>query len=358
MPLVSLQCPNCGAPLPPEAVSGTWVCAFCHNAIGVGAAPRFDPDREDDDIEKELGHLPRVVVAGQIYRLLGRLARGDSTDVFLGKRARRLTEMVVLKVLRSPADRDLLDREWRTLEHLAGSATPGAEHYARLLPQPVVRGTLIDPEGEDRPVMVYRYRSGFVHTLSEVMAVYGEGIDPRASVWMFRRVLGLLGWIHRSHFLHGAVIPPHLLVHPRDHGVVLVGFGSSQTYGAAASESLAQSPPLKASAGQRTGNGGLIARSSAFRIYYPDDVWHGAPATRGTDLVMAARCIVSALGGDLTTLGLPAAVPVPLAKILVPLAAGRVETDDAWEVMDLVITAAREAFGPPKYSRFTMPGWR
>ena len=48
------------------------------------------------------------------------------------------------------------------------------------------------------------------------------GVDPRDAAWMWRRLLVALGFAHRAGVLHGAVLPEHVLIHPGEHGLVLV----------------------------------------------------------------------------------------------------------------------------------------
>jgi hypothetical protein len=289
--------------------------------------------------------LPRVRVAGRTFALLGRLARGEGSDVFLARRDARLTELVVLKVLRVLADADLLAGEWRALAALHESTAQGAHFFTTLLPQPVAHGELVpasEPSAAPRPTSVFRWRSGFLHTLDDVVREYPAGVEPQTAVWMWKRVLEVLGWVHRSRYVHGAVLPVHWLVHPRDHGVVLVGWSRAVPY-----------------AGRATAP--LPATSAASEAYYPRAVWSGAPSSPATDITMSARCVVRALGGDPARGTLPARVPAPIADVLrahaddAPSAA---RTDDAWELMQRVGQAGRAAYGPARYHPFRMPGWR
>ena len=130
-------------------------------------------------------------------------------------------------MLRAPGDGDLLAREHEVLTALEASRAQGAPHFTRLLPQRVALGTArLGMRGElgERRVAVHRWRSGFVHTFDDVAREHPTGITAGHAVWIWKRMLELLGWIHASGWVHGAVLPPHLLVHARDHGVTLVGF--------------------------------------------------------------------------------------------------------------------------------------
>src|SRR5437773_4261505 len=119
---------------------------------------------------------PKVRVAGLPYVLLGRLGVGDGCDVFYARRDARLTELVVLKVLRAPEDADLLAREWSVLQSLHSARAAGAEHFTRLLPQPVAHGALDAPDVAARPASVFGWRSGFVHTLADVARQFPRGV--------------------------------------------------------------------------------------------------------------------------------------------------------------------------------------
>jgi hypothetical protein len=331
---VKHSCPECGAPLPPPPPTGAVRCRYCALLLapGPGGWRPAAPPAEDEPLRDP--ELPRLWLGGVRYAVLGRLARGEGCDAFLARRDTRLTERVVLKVLRAGADADLLEREHAVLEALERSGALGAPHYARLLPQRVAIGTarlgLRGDEGERR-VAAHGFRSGFVHTFDDVRRAHPGGIAPEAAVWLWKRTLEFLGWLHRSGHVHGAVLPAHLLVHARDHGVVLVGFSRAVSLGTP-----------------------LPAFSASHESHYPADVWQGGPARPATDITMSARAILLLLGGDLREA--PSAVPAPLATLLESHAA-KATHDDAWAVRDALDAAAREAFGSPKFMHFAMPGW-
>ncbi|NTX12910.1 hypothetical protein HUA74_37390 [Myxococcus sp. CA051A] len=339
MELQLLKCPGCGAKLPPpSSPNGILTCDYCGAMVSAkGAAVWPKPARPADD-PPFAPDRPRVTVANTRYVLLGRLGRGDGSDVFLARRDSRITELVVLKVARALDDKDLLAREYEVLEDLQRTDAQGAEYFTRLLPQPVARGTAKDPEGIARAALVYRWTSGFQHTFSEAREVYSDGVDPRAAVWMWKRALELLGFVHRAGYVHGAVLPPHLLLHPRDHGLMLVGWSSAVRHRSFQS---------------------LPSTSASHRDFYPDALWNGGVPTPETDVAMCARSITWVLGGDPATGAVPSRVPAPLAELLRAQHSGRSGLDvDAWSVKEQVSAAAQEAFGPPSYVPFTLPGWR
>jgi hypothetical protein len=297
----ALRCPSCGAPAP----LGGWPlapCAFCGSTLAA--------DTKDLASNAPKG-APRIDLGGRRYALLGLLARGERTDVFLGKRDARLTEMVVVKLLRDSEDAASLVTEWRAIEMLERSEIQGAEYFTTLLPQRVSHGRARTSLGV-RLGSVFRWRSGFQHNLEDVRAAHPRGVDPRTGVWIWKRALELLGWVHRSRWVHGNLLPAHVLVHPRDHGVVFTGWGRA-------------------------------ARSTE----------------TGADITAMARSVIHVLGGDPSRATLPFAVPEPLGVLLSqhadPQASDR--SEDAWELLERVGAAGRAAYGPPAYHRLEMPGW-
>lgn len=82
-------------------------------------------------------------------------------------------------------------------------------------------------EDEDKVTAVYRWRPGFSFTFLDARREYPLGIDPRAAVWMWNRVLDQLSCLEEIGWSHGAIAPEHLLLHPRDHGVALCGWSEA-----------------------------------------------------------------------------------------------------------------------------------
>lgn len=323
--------------MPPPPATRTQRCGYCAALLapGPGGWQAAPVNAQEEPILDP--HRQRIWVGGHRYALYGRIAQGESSDVFLAQRDGRLTERVLVKLLRCDADQDLLDNERQVLESLGKSRAQGASYFTLMLPQHVDSGIArLGKRGDegDRRASVLRWRSGFIHSMLDVFDAHSSGIMPESSVWMWKRMLETLGWVHKSGFVHGAILPQHTLVHARDHGIVFVGWSSAVPMGKP-----------------------LVATNSALRAYYPDAVWQGAPASARTDLTMSARVLLKALGGSLDRA--PSNVPEPLARLLEGHARGESRLpDDAWAVRDELDRIARQVFGPPKFIPFTMPGWK
>lgn len=305
-----LFCDACGAPLDAHSWDAFVLCRYCASTNAVGAPLRsamLDDGR------------PRVNVGGRSYVIEGLIARGDAADVYRARWAMRLGELVVLKVNRSPRDADLLRREFLTLERLAVASDANTAGIAARLPQPIALGPYRGEHEKERWIAVYRWRSGFVHTSEDVLRVHPGGVDGRIAVWVLKRTLELLGYVHRARVVHGAVLPPHVLIHPRDHGVMLVGWGTSAPMG----------DPCPA-----------ISRT--WSSFYPQ----GTTISPVTDLAQAARCVRS----------LASSLASPVGGLVAEIEAGQAG-DDAWAIARRLGDASRAAYGPPAYNPLPMPGW-
>lgn len=329
-------CPNCAAPLPSADTRVAVRCDYC--AILLTYEMRGWRPKEQDDEAPTDPERPRFWLGGVRYALLGRLARGDSADVFLARREGRAPALCVVKALRAASDRDLLERESQVLVALQESPARGTPHFSLLAPQPVAHGVArLGMHGTEGAalVTVTRWRSGFVHNFEDIAVQYPRGVPPAAAVWLWKRVLEFLAWLNEAGWVHGAVIPAHLLVHARDHGVALVGW-------CAAVRSAARAP--------------LPALSERALVWYPDAARRGEPVGPEVDVAMSARCVLGLLGADPELLRAPDGVPRPLAEVLERHADPGIRSD-AWTVRERLDEAARQVFGPPKFVPFPMPGW-
>ncbi|MBN2797812.1 MAG: hypothetical protein JXX28_01575 [Deltaproteobacteria bacterium] len=315
-----LFCESCGGPLEAPWRDLAVVCPHCgaHNLPGqpgAWSAPRAPADGR-----------PRLNLGGRTYLVEGRLGQGASSVVYRARWVVRLGELVVLKVLAATADRDLFRREWDTLVALQASHAEGAAHFTTRLPVPVAHG-LIESD-RPRPASVFGWKSGFVHTLEQVGEVHSGGVRGEVMVWVLKRLLELLGFVHRAGFVHGAVTPEHVLVHPRDHGATLVGWTLATPW--------------------RPGHTRpLPATNRRWATFYGG----ATEATPALDLAMAARCAQAIAGWHLPGVTRPA----PLQRVLDAALSGRRE--DAWALAEELTAASAEAFGPPAYHPLAMPGW-
>jgi predicted RNA-binding Zn-ribbon protein involved in translation (DUF1610 family) len=335
----AITCPQCGAALTPHYFARSIVCPYCGSTVrldeaAVSAAKFRESLRIWNSPNSYL--FSSWVSIGDSHWALGRgIARGDTSDVYATQRARWPTELGILKLLRNRQDTELLDNEWNVLQALNQSAARGADIFTTLLPQPIIHGDVAAGPLAGRRSSIFRWESGFYHTFEEVIRVYPHGIPPRASIWVWRRILEMLSFIHASGMAHGAVLPSHLLVQENEHGVRLVGYSCAGQLGDK-----------------------LRTVWHGYEPFYPEPATSRSTLTVQLDLVMSARCIVAILGGDPANASLPATVPAPLAGIVRRIALAQPDgtaNQDAWAIREELKEIAERVFGPPQFIPIVMP---
>jgi hypothetical protein len=335
----ALKCPQCTGPLAPSRFGRSLVCTYCGSTVVLDEqmvpAARFREALRAWNSPTTHGYASWITVDGGHWALGPLLARGEISDVYPAERARRPTERVLVKILREAAEAARFDHEWEVLTELQRSAAPGAPTFAPLLPQPVARGTVAAGAFAGAKAMVLRRDPGFVHTFEAVRRALPGGIEPRASVWIWRRILEVLSFLHACGYVHGAVLPPHLLAERAEHGVRLVGYGAAGR------------------PGER-----LAVVSPAQREIYPPDLLASRRLAPAADLAMSARAVTVLVGGDPATGEVPDAVPPALVALLRRVGsppAGAAPGEDAWALREHLGEIARRAFGPPAFCPLVLP---
>jgi len=315
-----LSCGSCGAPLDAPWSELVVICHYCGGNNLPGQAG--DPVPASVPVDGR----PRVNLGGRSYVIEQQLAVGDSSHVYRARWVMRLGELVVLKVLSVRSDADRFAHEWRTLLALAASQADGAQHFVTRLPTPIAHG--IVESDEPRPASVFGWKGGFVHTLEQVRHVHPSGVRGPVVVWVLKRLLELLGFVHRSGFVHGAVTPDHVLIHPYDHGATLVGWTCAESW----------RPGVRSR---------LTTQSARWEALYQGS----REATTTLDIQMACR-VATMLGGWSHA----ATADAPRLAMLLDRGSAGV-FDDAWAMRDALVEVSDAVFGPPAYNPLPMPGW-
>lgn len=240
------------------------------------------------------------------YRVGGVAAAGDIAELYA-------VDDALLKMPRRPGDNDLMQAEAFALSTLD---TP----YA---PRLLESFTHEDENRARRTVNVIARQRGFV-SLAEVQAAYPGGLDPRDVAWMWRRLLTGLGWAHQAGLVHGAVLPEHVLIHPGEHGLVLVDWCYSVQAG-----------------------GTVPALVAKHRAAYPPEVLGKQPAGAATDIFMATGLMLRLIRNP----------PDALRRF----ARGcrydkpRMRPQDAWLLLKEFDELLGDLYGPRRFRAFAMP---
>lgn len=252
-----------------------------------------------------------VSCGGSRYRLLQDLGSGEISRVFLAQRVGPVPLLATVKLSESPTATTRYAQEAAVLRELqAVDDSPAASYFSRLLPEVVAQGAA---EGAPhQQVLVLRHANGYWGSLAQLIDRFPSGIDPRHAVWIWRRMLEVLGFLHQNAWTHGDVRPEHALVHPQDHSIRLIGWSSA-----------------KKCAG---------------------------PKSSSLDLLRSARIVQVLLGGADSPNGMPSQVPSGISQLVTRAAQSEdyCNTHGAEGLDALLQAEARKAFGPPTFVPLTI----
>lgn len=249
------------------------------------------------------------------------IAKGDIANLYQSRQG-------VLKLVRDPADNDLMRRETVALIRLQAQVPP---RLLPFFPRLIEARRQRDPRSSaERHAHLLDRLDGF-RTLAEVRAAFGGGIDPRDAAWMWRRLLVAVGAAHRAGVIHGAVLPDHVMIHPAEHGLVLVDWCYSST-----------------GASSTGAPGRLPAIVKRYRDWYPCEALNGHPATPDLDIWLATRCMTELIGGSM---------PPPMAAFAAGcvLSNPRRRPTDAWQLLSEFDELLDRLYGSRKFRPFAMP---
>jgi len=231
MAFTALTCPQCGAGLPRQASWRMVSCPYCaamvtrcKSLVSVAALREAAARVRAQAVADYASGLRVLRWHGQRYQLLKQVGSGEHSEVHLAERMGPLPERVIVKLALATTRRGALAAEAEILRSLQASRVEAAACFSQQVPQVIANGVSEAAAGEEREVMVLRHPSGYWGSLAQALREAPTGIDPRHGVWIWRRVLEVLAFAHDSGWTHGELTPEHWLVHPRDHGVHLVGW--------------------------------------------------------------------------------------------------------------------------------------
>lgn len=231
----------------------------------------------------------------------------------------------VLKVPRGTRANNLLAKEREVLEQLIEQSGDGLYH--EYFPDPVE--TLL---ADRRRVNVFQWREG-LYSAEQIIRQHPGGLDGRHLAWMFNRTLEAIGYVHSKGWIHGAVLPPHLLFHAQNHGLKLVGWIHAEPVGRP-----------------------LTFAPTRFKDWYPPECRLRQPVTPSVDIYLAAKSLVYLSGGDPLGNVIPARIPAGIRRFLkgCVLESPDMRPQDAWETHHEFSELLEKVYGPPRYQRLVM----
>lgn len=260
---------------------------------------------------KERPPVITVTANRRHYTLTDRLAVGDFCDVYRCAQG-------VFKIVRVPRDNDLLRAEAHSLRSLGALEDVLHPFVPQLLGSIAVKQS----GGRVRQALLLDNLDGF-YSLDDVLRLRATPLDGRDMAWMWRRLLFVLGAVHRQIGLtHGAVVPSNVMIHPQKHGLVLIDWAYAVKHG------------------ER-----LKAVSGTYRHLYPDEATGKQPVGPEEDIYMGAKTMLHICPN------LPRSLRAYFRSCLLPR---RMRPADAWEMQETFDEVLERTYGPRVFRPFSI----
>ncbi len=329
MNIKSMNCPSCGNTLPTDIQANQLIkCAACGNTLYLS--------------DWEIGNTTTAVAVAtpsHVYTVTDLLSKDDLCNVY------RCTYKIedkewqgMFRIARDPADNDLVKNEAQTLYHLQSARD--YDQFGLFLPSILESFSYQDASASGtRQVNICGLHKDIkkpneLYSFEEVREHYDSGIDPKDMAWMWRRLLYILGFVHSNEVVHGAIVPSHVLIEPKEHKLLLTGWGFS-----------ARKPNR------------MKALSIRYESWYPPETEDKKPPTPGFDLFLAARCMLYLVGADplkdLSFSRLNPALQKHFEKCLDENP--RKRPQDAWAVLEEFDGIIEDLWGERQFREFSMP---
>jgi serine/threonine protein kinase len=149
----------------------------------------------------------------------GQYAKYELDEVYTKGSVANLYRMdeTIVKIPRAASSNKFIEAEREALDAISGLPDFHHPYHVRLVDQ----GRFGDREFN--VLAAVGPEEGF-YSLSEVRRRIPDGLDGRDYAWMHRRLLRALGGLHQIDWVHGAILPENVLIHPEQHGLVLAGY--------------------------------------------------------------------------------------------------------------------------------------
>lgn len=267
-----------------------------------------------------LAETPELLkVPNGAYLLGKKLGNGDISTVRMA-----LSPSITVRIAKIGVNKGvtkLLTKETEILHTLHESTA--TKPHGKYFPVPIEKIDL--PDG--CRASIFAYVAGLVPA-NEIKAAYPNGVGGRHMIWMFKRLLSAIGYATQIGFVHGAVLPPHLLFHPESHGLQLVDWTLAIPVGKA-----------------------IVTAPAAYKDWYPPECLAKKPVTPATDIYMAAKCLLWLAGGDPVAETFPDNIPIALKGYLQGclLKSPSMRPQDAWKMLEEVSDVGYRLYGAPKF---------
>jgi hypothetical protein len=285
-----------------------------------------------------------IIVKGK-YVIESLFHAGDIADLHVATIESSSRKPYLLKIARHAADNDLLRAE-ETISKQLREKLP-AKTWRNAVPN-VIESFLLSDGPDRRRVNVIEQQVGFVSG-EEIRRRIPKGVDGRTIAWMWKRLILMIEWTAKCGFVHGAILPPHILFYPdndgglhddRKHSIRLVDWAYAVEYK------------------KRTR---LSAWVPAWSGLYAPEIREKKPLSPQTDLYMGAMAMFYLLGAEITENGKMALdnknVPANIVGSLTRCIAldPKARPQSVGKYFEEFKTLLEKEYGKPKWWDFNLP---
>lgn len=217
----------------------------------------------------------KITTKRNSYLLTESLLNSDICDVY--KATDKDDNNVIFKVSKNSKDNDLVENEINKLNGFKEKIdTLESEDFrSKFLPKIIDNFNIKSDKKTLKALILPDYEElGYV-SLVDVKEKYKDSFDPRHIVWIFKRLLMVAGYSNSFGITHGCIIPPHILVHPIDHSIILLDWSYSID-----------------------GKNKVKAISPKYKDFYPKEILTKEKQGEYTDIYMIAKSMLYLFGNN------------------------------------------------------------
>lgn len=238
---------------------------YGNKAASAVPKPKFDPIT--------------LMVAGKELVIQEVLCQGAFSTVYKGlyKDPLFADNNVHIKVVRNVRDNDLLEQESKVLSKFGLPSDDAIQEkffkmQRNYVPKLVVSFFFKDSSSKKlRANILYTPTpKEKCYTIKELVEnKFPSGIEPKHCYWIYRRLLLTLWMAQLQGVVHGAVTPEHILVYPKEHGIILLDWTCSVKSGRV-----------------------VKALNPLDKEFYAPEILAKRPVNSSTDLFMASKVLI------------------------------------------------------------------
>lgn len=225
---------------------------------------------------------------------------------------------VIAKIIGQSKDVRLIRNGIKNLNILFGNPGPQAKHF------PVIMDQFDLAQG--RTMVIMRKFNGYDIEYIRETERYQDGIPQEHVAWILSRLLSALGRAHDQNVVNCSIMPSHVMIRPKDHNLMLLGWSYS-TYDPFRAEDRSQ---------------------ASYESFSAPEVREGKIAGSQSDLYMVGKLAIYMLGGDVSAGKIPQHVDPRLQRFIefLLLESPIQRARDAWEMQQDLERIRTSIWGP------------